>query len=99
MDVEVVAHVDLCRQVLPDPIQLLGQFQHPGFGLHQFFFELHDGPVGIGIVLGRGLFDQVGDTDVAGHAHDRVDAFACGSTLPDTGGVVSVQSQGDAAAQ
>ncbi|MNV57536.1 hypothetical protein D3C71_1498720 [compost metagenome] len=99
MDVEVVAHVDLCWQVLPDSIQLLGQFQHSDLGLRQFFFELHDGPVGIGIVLGRGLFDQVGDTDVAGHAHDRVDAFACGSTLPDTGGVVGVQGEGDTAAQ
>ena len=57
MDVEVVAHVDLCRQVLPDSVQLSGQFQHPSLGLHQLFFELHHGPVGIGVVLGRGLFD------------------------------------------
>ncbi|MNR21480.1 hypothetical protein D3C85_1383840 [compost metagenome] len=99
MDIEVIAHVDLRRQVLSDPVQLLGQFQHPSLGLHQFFFELHDRPVGIRIVLRCGLFDQVSDADVARHTHDRVDAFACGSTLPDTGGVVGMQSQGDAAAQ
>ena len=99
MDVEVVADIDLSGQVAFHLADLAGQCEHFGLGLQQFVFQLEHEPVGKWVVLAARVLEQVGDADVAGHAHDGVHTFAGRAALPQPRGMMGVQREGDAAAQ
>ncbi|MNG99217.1 hypothetical protein D3C79_583820 [compost metagenome] len=99
VDVEVFANIDLGRQGAFHSTDLFGQRAHFGLGLQQLVLQLQHEPVGKRIILAAGMLEQVGDADVAGHAHDRMYAFAAHPALPEPRRMVGVQGEGDAAAQ